>query len=93
MAVTSVMGLLDFRQQQAAREFPSPSPSAGDQGATLGVTQSVGSLARIAGPLFAATLFALHPSWPYVACAAMALLTFLIVLVKLLPSLRRHAAA
>lgn len=67
--------------------------SAGDQGATLGVTQSVGSLARIAGPVFAATLFALHPSWPYVACAAMALLTFLIVMVKLLPSLRRHAAA
>lgn len=46
-----------------------------EQGETIGVAQSAGSLARIAGPLFAGGLFHFHPAWPYVACAAIALLT------------------
>lgn len=66
---------------------------ASDQGATLGVAQAVGSLARIAGPVFAGILFMRHPAWPYLACSAMALFTCAVVLVKLLPSLRAHAAA
>jgi MFS family permease len=46
-----------------------------EQGATLGVAQSAGSLARIVGPVFAGGLFQFHPSWPYLACAAIALVT------------------
>ena len=67
--------------------------SASDQGATLGVAQAVGSLARIAGPLFAGIFFVMHPAWPYVACAAMALFTFAVVVLKLIPALRANAAA
>ncbi len=67
--------------------------AAGDQGATLGVAQAVGSLARIVGPLLAGIFFVIHPAWPFVACAAMALLTSVVVVVKLLPSLRAHTAA
>ncbi len=50
------------------------SPEA-ERGATMGVTQSAGSLARIVGPLFAGVFFDQHPSWPYLVCAALALLT------------------
>jgi MFS family permease len=44
-----------------------------EQGATLGVAQGAGSLARIVGPIFAATLFDYKPALPYVICGAMAL--------------------
>ena len=44
-----------------------------EQGETIGVAQSAGSLARIFGPLFAGGLFHLHPTWPYVACAVISL--------------------
>ncbi len=40
-----------------------------EQGATLGVAQSIGSIARIIGPIFAASLFDTHPALPYVVCA------------------------
>jgi MFS family permease len=39
-----------------------------EQGAIIGVAQSAGSLARIAGPIFAATAFAWKPAVPYVTC-------------------------
>jgi MFS family permease len=48
-----------------------------EQGATIGVAQSAGSLARIVAPIFAATLFDCHPAWPYVVCGAVSLLTAL----------------
>ena len=48
---------------------------ADEQGETIGVAQSAGSLARILGPIFAATLFGPHPAWPYLFCAAVALVT------------------
>lgn len=57
-----------------------------EQGATLGVAQSAGSLARILGPMFAGGLFHFHPTWPYVACAAIALLTGLVAAALLLKS-------
>ncbi len=57
-----------------------------EQGATLGVAQSAGSLARIMGPLFAGGLFHIHPTWPYVACAAIALLTGLVAAARLMKS-------
>lgn len=49
-----------------------------EQGATLGVAQSAGSLARILGPLFAGFFFDRHPSWPYTLCALIALVTGLV---------------
>jgi multidrug resistance protein len=39
-----------------------------EQGATIGVAQSAGSLARILGPVFATTLYDWRPAVPYVAC-------------------------
>lgn len=41
-----------------------------EQGATIGVAQSAGALARILGPLFAATLYLRVPMLPYVICGA-----------------------
>ncbi len=49
-----------------------------EQGAVMGVTQGMGSLARIAGPIFAATLFVAHPSLPYLICAALCFATALV---------------
>jgi len=46
-----------------------------EQGATLGVAQSAGSLARIIGPVVAGALFQTRPATPYLLCAAVSLLT------------------
>ncbi len=54
-----------------------------EQGATIGVAQSAGSLARILAPIYAATLFTTHPALPYFTCAAIALLTSLITFQRL----------
>lgn len=54
-----------------------------EQGATLGVAQGAGSLARILGPIFATTLLPYQPALPYVLCAAMLLVTAAIVVMKL----------
>lgn len=69
-----------------------------EQGATLGVAQSAGSLARILGPMFAGGLFHFHPTWPYLACAGIATVTGVVamsLLMKSEPALRaakaRHA--
>jgi MFS family permease len=55
-----------------------------EQGETIGVAQSAGSLARIFGPMFAGGLFHLHPTWPYLACAGLALMTGVLAWVKLM---------
>src|SRR5207249_9420436 len=47
---------------------------ANEQGATIGVAQSAGSLARIAGPIFAASLFDYSPAIPYLSCSAVCLI-------------------
>jgi MFS family permease len=47
---------------------------ANEQGATLGVAQSAGALARIVGPLFAASLFFHVLLLPYLVCAGISLL-------------------
>ncbi|HEY1171909.1 MAG TPA: MFS transporter [Verrucomicrobiae bacterium] len=57
--------------------------SANEQGATLGVAQSFGSLARIVGPIFAAGLFHYGPAIPYLSCAFIALIAGLIAWKKL----------
>lgn len=55
---------------------------ANEQGATIGVAQSAGSLARILGPLFAATLYTHIPELPYLICGGISVLTgFLAALV------------
>jgi MFS transporter, DHA1 family, tetracycline resistance protein len=46
-----------------------------EQGATLGVAQSAGSLARIVGPIAAGACYQFRPSAPYVLCAAISLVT------------------
>jgi MFS family permease len=45
-----------------------------EQGATIGVAQGVGSLARIFGPLFAVPLYTHTPPLPYVICGAVAII-------------------
>jgi MFS family permease len=47
---------------------------ANEQGATIGVAQSAGALARILGPLFAATLYLRIAPLPYVFCGGLAIL-------------------
>jgi DHA1 family tetracycline resistance protein-like MFS transporter len=48
---------------------------ANEQGANIGVAQGAGSLARIAGPIFAASLFDHHPATPYVVCGVLSFFT------------------
>ncbi|TAL06078.1 MAG: MFS transporter [Verrucomicrobia bacterium] len=52
--------------------------SAHEQGATIGIAQGAGSLARIAGPMFAGIFFQAHPSLPYFVCAGISLVTGLL---------------
>jgi DHA1 family tetracycline resistance protein-like MFS transporter len=59
---------------------------ADEQGATLGIAHSAASLARILGPIFAATLFDVEPALPYLICAGVSLLAGLLAWGKL-----RHA--
>ncbi len=49
-----------------------------EQGATLGVAQGSGALARILGPLFASATFMWHPALPYTVCALLALVAGLV---------------
>jgi DHA1 family tetracycline resistance protein-like MFS transporter len=54
--------------------------SATEQGATIGVAQGAGSLARILGPIFAGTLFEISPAIPYLICAVLSIFTGIIAL-------------
>ncbi len=54
-----------------------------EQGATLGVVQSAGTLARIVGPVLATTLFAEHPHGPYLLAAGLALAAAALARLKL----------
>jgi len=56
---------------------------ANEQGATIGVAQSAGSLARILGPIFATTLLHYVPPLPYLTCTAILIVTTLVVVQKL----------
>src|SRR5215831_1538894 len=56
---------------------------ANEQGATIGVAQSAGSLARILAPIFAATLLTYHPTLPYLICSGISLFTGFIVFQQL----------
>ncbi len=56
---------------------------ANEQGATIGVAQSAGSLARILAPVFAATLLDYYPFLPYVICSGISLFTAVLVVQRL----------
>jgi DHA1 family tetracycline resistance protein-like MFS transporter len=56
---------------------------ADQQGTTIGVAQSAGSLARVFGPMFAGSLFAAHAAIPYLTCAVIAVVTGLVAWQKL----------
>ena len=56
---------------------------ANEQGATIGVAQSAGALARIVGPLFAASLYFHVPMLPYVTCGGIAILAAILAAVRL----------
>ena len=57
--------------------------SSSEQGATIGVAQGAGSLARIFGPLFANGLLPYSPPLPYLVCAVVLLGTTALVVQKL----------
>ncbi len=63
----------------------SKNADADEQGAILGVAQSVGTLARIIGPIFATVAYAYRPVLPYVICAAVAVAASLIAWKRLKP--------
>jgi len=56
---------------------------ASEQGATIGICQSAGALARIVGPLFAASLYFHLPMLPYVVCGGISILAALLAAVRL----------
>ncbi len=51
---------------------------ANEQGATLGVAQSAGTLGRIFGPLFATSIYAMYPHAPYLAAAGVCVVAALL---------------
>jgi MFS transporter, DHA1 family, tetracycline resistance protein len=57
--------------------------SANEQGATLGVAQAAGSLARILGPVFATTTLHYSPPLPYLTCTVVLLVAGFIAVQKL----------
>jgi multidrug resistance protein len=62
-----------------------------EQGATMGVAQGVGSLARIVGPMFAASLFVHNAPLPYLICSALSFVTS-VVTMQYLTHIPRPAA-
>jgi MFS family permease len=54
-----------------------------EQGATIGVAQSAGSLARILGPIVALTLLEYHPPIPYLICSGISFCTAILVVQRL----------
>jgi DHA1 family tetracycline resistance protein-like MFS transporter len=54
-----------------------------EQGATIGVAQGAGSLARILGPVYANTLLHWIPALPYLSCTVIMLFTAFLVVQRL----------
>ncbi len=66
---------------------------ADEQGTTLGVAQSAGTLARVLGPTVATTLYDLWLPAPYLACATVALLAGLLAVLRLMGSTAKSPSA
>jgi DHA1 family tetracycline resistance protein-like MFS transporter len=56
---------------------------ANEQGATIGVAQGAGALARILGPLFAASLYVHVPALPYLVCGAISIVAGILAVLRL----------
>ena len=56
---------------------------ANEQGATIGVAQSAGALARIVGPIFAASLYVHIAMLPYVICGVISVFAALLAALRL----------
>ena len=56
---------------------------ANEQGATIGVAQSAGALARIVGPIFAASFYVHIPMLPYVICGGVSILAAILAALRL----------
>jgi MFS family permease len=66
---------------------------ADEQGTTLGVAQSAGTLARVLGPTVATTLYDVWLPAPYLACATIALLAGLLAALRLMGSTAKSPSA
>ncbi len=66
---------------------------ADEQGTTLGVAQSAGTLARVLGPTVATTLYDLWLPAPYLVCATIALLAGLLAALRLMGSTAKSPSA
>lgn len=64
-----------------------------EQGTTLGIAQSAGTLARVLGPTVATTLYDLWLPGPYLACATIALLAGLLAVLRLMGSTAKTPSA
>lgn len=64
-----------------------------EQGTTLGIAQSAGTLARVLGPTVATTLYDLWLPAPYLACATIALLAGLLAVLRLMGSTAKPPSA
>ena len=64
-----------------------------EQGTTLGIAQSAGTLARVLGPTVATTLYDLWLPAPYLACATIALLAGLLAVLRLMGSTAKTPSA
>ena len=64
-----------------------------EQGPTLGVAQSAGTLARVLGPTVATTLYDVWLPAPYLACATIALLAGLLAALRLMGSTAKSPSA
>ena len=64
-----------------------------EQGATLGIAQSAGTLGRVLGPTVATTLYDLWLPGPYLACGAIALLAGLLAMLRLMGSTSKNPSA
>jgi DHA1 family tetracycline resistance protein-like MFS transporter len=56
---------------------------ADEQGATMGVSQSASSLARIVAPFFAATIYEFNKALPYLVCAVMSVVSGVVAYIYL----------
>ena len=59
--------------------------SSSEQGEVMGVTQSIGSLARIIGPLFALGLMDIRTELPYLICAVVAVIASILAALVIIP--------
>ena len=64
-----------------------------EQGTTLGIAQSAGTLARVLGPTVATTLYDLWLPGPYLACATISLLAGLLAVLRLMGSTAKSPSA